>query len=331
MLLPSLWRFWATSSSNGPFPLPVSDLSDQGRTAYQSFLHAVILNQVMCQSAQDPEQVRFREILLRLRDAQVTVADWNCLMAQTATRVQDLTPFRAALHLIPTVEAVVEYNVAQLQASGQPIATINTGPNAAKAPADDAGGLEAVICLAKSARVMLSSKLCGLVNGAMGTIQAICYHSGGPPDLPIAIMVRFDSYSGFHDGTVPIIPILCSWSSSGVQCSRLQLPLKLAWPVTIHKSQGLTLDKVVIDVGKREFPTGLTFVACSRVRHLQDILFSPPFPFQRLANLSNSCRLQERQAEDRRLKLLQHSIQDLLCQPNVSCPTPPSPHPHAYT
>ena len=87
----------------------------------------------------------------------------------------------------------------------------------------------------------------------------------------------------------------------GVQCSRLQLPLKLAWAVTIHKSQGLTLDKVVINVGKREFSTGLTFVACSRVRQLKDLLFSPPFPFQRLANLANSQRLQERKEEDVKL------------------------------
>ena len=106
------------------------------------------------------------------------------------TRVQDLSSFSTALHLIPTVEAVVEYNVAQLQASGQPIATIkavHTGPNAAKAPADDAGGLEAVVCLARSARVIPISNLwvdVGLVNGAMGTVQAICYRTGGPPDLP---------------------------------------------------------------------------------------------------------------------------------------------------
>ena len=64
---------------------------------------------------------------------------------QDSTKVQYLSPFSTALHLIPTIEAMVEYNVAQL---GQPIATIkavHTGPNAAKAPADDAGGLEAVI------------------------------------------------------------------------------------------------------------------------------------------------------------------------------------------
>ena len=232
-------------------------------------------------------------------------------MTRTPTRVQDVSQCATALHLIPTVEAVVEYNVAKLQASGQPIATIkavHTGPNAAKAPANDAGGLEAVVCLATSARVMLTSNLwvdVGPVNGAMETVQAICYRTRGPPDLP-AVMVRFDSYSGpsFPDGTVPITPLRRCWSSSGGQCSRLQLPLKLAWAVTIHKSQGLTLDNVVIDVGKREFSTGLTFVACSRVRQLQYLLFTPPFPYQRLSNLSNSSHLRERQEEDRRLQSL---------------------------
>ena len=128
-----------------------SELSDQGRAAYQTFQQAFVLNQVMWQAGQDPDQVRFRDILLRLRDAKVTLADWNHLMTRTPTRVQDVTAFTSALHVIPTIEAVVEYNVAQLQASGQPIATIkavHSGPNAAKAPADDAGGLEAVICLA---------------------------------------------------------------------------------------------------------------------------------------------------------------------------------------
>ena len=153
-------------------------------------------------------------------------------MKQTRTDVQDLAPFANALCLYPTVEAVVEHNVTKLKDSGQPIATtkaIHTGANAA-----------------------------GLVNGAMGTIEAICYRNRGPPDLPIAVMVKFDHYNGptLHDGTVPIIPIRHTWSNSGVQCSRLQLPLKLAWAVTIHKSQGLTLDKVVINVGKKEFSVG---------------------------------------------------------------------------
>ena len=52
-----------------------SELSDQGRAAYQNFKQAVVLDQVMRQSGQDPQQVLFRDILLRLRDAKVTVPD----------------------------------------------------------------------------------------------------------------------------------------------------------------------------------------------------------------------------------------------------------------
>ena len=58
------------------------------------------------------QQVLFRDILLRLRDvAQTTMADWNQLMTRIPAKVQDVSPFSSALHLIPTVEAVVEYNI----------------------------------------------------------------------------------------------------------------------------------------------------------------------------------------------------------------------------
>ena len=84
-----------------------SELSDQGRAAYQTFQQAVVPDQIMGQAGQDPEQVLFKDILLR--DA---LSDWNHLMIRTPTRVQDISPFASALH--PTVEAVLEYNVAQL-------------------------------------------------------------------------------------------------------------------------------------------------------------------------------------------------------------------------
>ena len=287
-----------------------SPLSDQGSTAYQLFDRAIVLQQVMRQSGQDPDQVLFRDILLRLRDARLTVSDWEQLMKQTPAQVEDLAPFSNALHLHPTIEAVVEHNVSRLHASGHPIATIkavHSGPNAAKASSEDAGGLDPIICLACEARVMLTANLWvdkGLVNGAMGTVVAICYRSGqSPPNLPIAVTVRFDSYRGptLSDGTIPITPLRRTWSTSGGSCSRLQLPLKLAWAVTIHKAQDLI---VVINIGKKEFSAGLTFVACSRVRRLKDLLFDPPFPFQRVANLANSQRLQERLLEDTKLLLL---------------------------
>ncbi len=76
----------------------------------------------------------------------------------------------------------------------------------------------------------------------------------------------------------------------------------LLGPFTIHKSQGLTLEKGVIDVGKKEFSSGLTFVACSRVRHLRDILFISPFTYQRIANVGKGNQLKERRDGDSRLE-----------------------------
>ena len=172
------------------------------------------------------------------------------LMTRTPMHARNLPSFSCALCLFPTLEAVVDYNVSKLHSCGYPVATIkavHSKPNASKASSDDAGGLEPIINLYVSAHVMLSANLwveMGLVNGAMGTVKVICYQNDElPPHLPVVVTVKFDGYTGptLPDGTVPISPICHTWSSSGMQCSRLQLPLRLAWAVTIHKAQGLTL------------------------------------------------------------------------------------------
>jgi ATP-dependent DNA helicase PIF1 len=81
--------------------------------------------------------------------------------------------------------------------------------------------------------------------------------------------------------------------------SRTGLPLSLAWSLTIHKSQGLTIPKAVVDIGPREMSAGLSFVALSRVRRLQDIILVQ-FDQPRLLGLSrNQCLLRSIQEEER--------------------------------
>lgn len=99
----------------------------------------------------------------------------------------------------------------------------------------------------------------GLCNGSLGTVIGF---QGIGNLLPI---VRFTTGQ-----TVPIEFV--SYQSTNHPCiSFSQIPLKHAWGLTIHSSQGATLEMAEIDIGSGIFSVGQTYVAISRVKSLEGL------------------------------------------------------------
>ena len=149
----------------------------------------------------------------------------------------------------------------------------------------------------------------GLCNGSTGTVMDIIYTTPHkPPDLPVAVIVKFDNYIGPSlsekvPSLVAIAPVTVSTQSGNSVHERQQLPLKLAWALTIHKSQGLTLPRTWVDIGKSEQTLGITYVGLSRVKQLSSLVVEP-MTFDRLKSIKKSNALKYRQQEEERLNQL---------------------------
>jgi ATP-dependent DNA helicase PIF1 len=149
----------------------------------------------------------------------------------------------------------------------------------------------------------------------LGIVREFIYANNQlPPDLPVAVIVEFDYYRGplfsnYHSSWVPICPVAINSPSLDGVHERQQLPLKLAWAMTIHKSQGLTLEKAWINIGQTEKTAGISYVAISRVRSLSSAIIEP-MSFERLTSLKKSATLKYTLEEERRLdKLFENTLQ----------------------
>ena len=72
-----------------------------------------------------------------------------------------------------------------------------------------------------------------------------------------------------------------------------QYPIKLAWAITIHKSQGLTFEKAIIDAHSA-FAHGQTYVALSRCKTLEGLVLSSPIPPSAIIQDNAVCQFNER-------------------------------------
>lgn len=74
----------------------------------------------------------------------------------------------------------------------------------------------------------------------------------------------------------PWIPSDCAPENFPISPKYIQLPMKLAWAVTVHKSQGMTKDEIEIDLGAGAFSPGQTYVALSRVTSASGLVLTHP-------------------------------------------------------
>jgi len=110
-------------------------------------------------------------------------------------------------------------------------------------------------------------------NGTVGTVVKFesipaLGSTGGSMQVPV---VRFDAVRGHKDIVVTAVDMkLQAVARDGAYASRFQIPLVLAWAVTVHRCQGLSMDAAVMDLGSC-FASGMVYVALSRVRTMQGV------------------------------------------------------------
>ena len=121
---------------------------------------------------------------------------------------------------------------------------------------------DSALALKKGAQVMLIKNDAGKrwVNGTIGRIEHLSEH---------AITVSVDGRT--HDvspATWKKIRYVYNESTARIESREIgsfeQYPIKLAWAITIHKSQGQTFDRVLIELGDGAFAHGQVYVAFSR-------------------------------------------------------------------
>lgn len=241
------------------------------------------------------EDATFIDLLNNLRVGQLNMEHIHILDERRLFAESE--DFVDAIRIFPTVKQVDDYNnkvINRLRENGVKCYLI-TAQDSSKEPKsfgqipdikyiptdiNQTAGVPREIQIGIGFRIMLRRNLNvqnGLVNGSMGTIVGIKWpHLRDDQledgDLPESLSIKFDDIQE----VVEILPT--NFAFDGLRgygkIERRMLPLILCWAVTVHKLQGVTLSKAVIDLGPKLFAKGQAYVALSRVRSLEGIAVS---------------------------------------------------------
>jgi ATP-dependent DNA helicase PIF1 len=120
----------------------------------------------------------------------------------------------------------------------------------------------------KNVRIKVGSQVMCIVNVELMNGEMLCNGSQG---VVTKINENNIPFVKFNNG-VEMMMSYHVWPSENIPGIGVsQIPLILAWALTIHKSQGASLDVAEIDVGSSIFESGQTYVALSRVKSLQGL------------------------------------------------------------
>lgn len=211
----------------------------------------------------------FVDLLAKLRegvDVAASVAELNRLCAITST------PLANAVWLSPRNQEVDDRNRSELT-NLNGTSRIYIGKLTGKFKGDRLPSPQKLE-LRVGAQVMFTKNSPRWVNGTIGVVVnmldgrvEVCLHeTGSVVDVGPMSWEHFDYKLNPDTNQI----------ERAVVGEYLQIPLMLAWSVTIHKSQGKTIERVHIDLGAGAFETGQTYVALSRCRSLNALTLSRP-------------------------------------------------------
>lgn len=244
----------------GPFFFQVPALSEgAGVTLLE-------LDQVFRQSDE-----AFLTVLNRIRDGEVTEEDLEVLNERTHP-IRTLGEGDAFVILTPTNAAAQRINMAYLNALPTPERIYAAGITGEYS--DSAHPTDANLLLKEGAKVILlrNDPDRRWVNGTIARVarlddKRVWIELDGKTHEIEQVSWEARRYA-YDQGAEKIV--------ENVTGTFRQFPLRLAWALTIHKSQGLTLDKVYIDLGRGTFAHGQAYVALSRCRSLEGLALARP-------------------------------------------------------